>query len=182
VTDARDPTPDIPRVYLPTRYIHSYYIRHKGCQPVSPHPPASFLSQDLYLPLASPCETSPTRIIRQTTTPRRCWIQTTRSGHGVHLILQPRTSRCGAIQVTLRSSLPTRKTRYRSSYGSHTTRALGGDPARESEAGRTKRSATRPKTTYIARIPTLESTRRPSRYRSLRPGRLVGRRRFSLSS
>jgi len=182
VTDSRDPTPDVPRVFLPARYIHFLFTRHKGCQPVSPHLPASFLSQDLYLPLASPCATSPTRTTRPTTTPRRCWIQTTRSGHGVRLILQARTSRCGATQVTLRSSLPMRRTLYRLSYGSHTTRALGGNPARESEASGTKRSTTRPKTIYIARIPTQESTRRPSRYRNLRPGRLVGRRRFSLSS
>lgn len=147
MTYSRDPTPDIPRVDLPTRHINFPYTTHKGCQQVSPHPPASFLSQDLYLPSASPCAISPTQTTRQTTTPLRCWIQTTRSGRGVRLILQARIFRCGATQVTLRSSLPTRRTLYRLSYGNHTTRALGGDPARESEASDTKRSTTRLKTT-----------------------------------
>lgn len=183
MTDSPDPTRDIPRVFLPVQGHSLSFYQAQGLPTGQPAPlPASFLPQDLCPPSASPYATSPTRTIRQTTTPRRCWIRTTRSGRGVPLILQAQTFRCGATQATLRSSLPTRRTLYRSSYGSQTTRALGGDPARDSEAGGTKRFTTRLKTTYVARIPTLESTRRPSKYRSLRPGRLVDWRRFSLLS
>lgn len=31
MTDSPDPSPDIPRVFLPTKYVHFLFTRHKGC-------------------------------------------------------------------------------------------------------------------------------------------------------
>lgn len=186
MTDSPDPTAEsfpIPRVFLPTKTHTFIPIRHKGCPQVSPIPPPSFLPHDLSPPLASLSATSPPHLVRSTSTPPRCWNPTTRSGRaGVLRTLQAQTSRSGVIQETSPSSLPTRRTPSRSSYGNRTTRGLEEDLIRFNEVVGPRRSTTHPKTIYIARIPIVESTRRRSRFLNLRRGQSVGQRRSSLPS
>lgn len=163
-----------------------HHTRHSfhGLQLVSPQLPASFLPQhrSAQLPYPSAPLHHPLSQEQETNIPRPSWTPPTRNRVAVARLIPPAPIfLSGAIPGILPNSLQTRKIPCRSIFGVRsTTSPLGGGQGRR--VGNPNTFTTCSRIIKHPRAPTVASTKRPSRYRTLRRGKSAARKSSSRES